>query len=104
MDGHLYLMSGEPAGDVEGGAGVHDGVGDELAGEQDRVVEEAVGVGGARGEIPGAQGVPNEPACLRGRCRHWLVGSAGGEVLRFPHVSSLLSDNPLLSGITSVLG
>jgi hypothetical protein len=70
---------------VGGGAGVHDGVGDELAGEDDRVVDDV-------GEAPAVQGVADEGAGDRDRTPHRFEGGrCSRRDHRAPHCSLLVS-------------
>jgi len=52
LDRSVRLVADDPAGDLHRGARVQHGVGDKLAGQQDRVVHERVLIRRPAGQLP----------------------------------------------------
>jgi hypothetical protein len=84
QDRYLNVRALEPAGHLDCGARMHDGVGDKLAGQQHRIRHQVV----AAREPPRVQRIPHEPASGRNRLQLRREGSGSYEILVFVvHVS-----------------
>ena len=88
-DHDFHRARGELAGDLDLGARVHHGVGHQLAGQQDRVIDQAaVRLGAGRSVQPGTQRIAHELAGRRDGRRLRQVRRARDEVLASLHVPS----------------